>query len=74
MNVNQIDVFDTQTLHALIDALLYPLPTIVPSVYTILAVATHFGGEDVAVARNLSQRLAQHHFRFVVSVVWRHIN
>ena len=74
VDVYQVDVLHTQSLHTLAYAFLCPLAAVVPRVHAILAVAPHLGGEDVLVARNLSQSLSQHRLGLVVSVVRRNVD
>ena len=72
--VNQVNMVDAQTLHALIDAVGDALGGVVPGVDAVLAVASHFGAQVVFVAWNVLQRLAQYRLGLVVSVVGAHVD
>ena len=54
VNIDEVDVVDAQSLHALIDAARDTLGRIVPHVDAILSIASHLCGEVVLVAWNLA--------------------
>ena len=74
MNIDEVDIVDAQSLHALIDAAGDTLSRIVPHVNTILAIAAHLRGEVVLVAWNLTQCLTQHLLGLQMAIVGRHID
>ena len=69
VHVDEVDMVDAQTLHALVDAVGDALGRVVPRVDAVLAVASHLCAQVVLVARNIFQCLAQHRLGLVVAVV-----
>ena len=74
VHIDEVDIVDAQSLHALIDAAGDTLSRIVPHVDTILAIAAHLRGEVVLVTWNLVQRLTQHLLGLQMAIVGRHID
>ena len=74
VHVDEVDVVHMQAFHALIHAFLRLFCGIIPRVYPVFSVTSHFRGQDERAARQVFQHLAQHGFGFVMPVIGRHVD
>lgn len=73
VNINQVDVVNVETLHALVDTVGYALGRIVPGVDAVLAVASHLCRKIISVTLYFLQGFSQYHLGLVMTVIWRYV-
>ena len=69
MDIDQVDIVDVQTIHALVHAAGHTFGGIVPGVVPVLAIAAHFRGQEKLVPRDVLQGFPEDGFGFVIAVI-----
>src|SRR5574344_1445703 len=74
MYINQVNIIDVQTFHALVNALFGAFTRIIPCILTVFSISAYFSRKIIFVSWYLFQGLSQYCLGLIMAIIGRNIN